>query len=79
MEVIWLVAGAAREGTDYDPARLAWLWEVTSLADKTIIERNQAGVKSRAYEPGPFSLMEPGARQYVERYLGELAALAADA
>ncbi len=78
MEVIWLVAGAAREGVDYDPARLAWLWEVTSLADKTIIERNQAGVKSRAYEPGPFSLMEPGARQYVERYLGELAAMAAD-
>jgi len=78
MEVIWLVAGAAREGVDYDPARLAWLWEVTSLADKTIIERNQAGVKSRAYEPGPFSLMEPGARQYVERYVGELAAMASD-
>jgi Rieske 2Fe-2S family protein len=78
MEVIWLVAGAAREGVDYDPARLAWLWDVTSLADKTIIERNQAGVKSRAYEPGPFSLMEPGARQYVERYVGELAAIARD-
>jgi len=76
MEVIWLVSGAAREGVDYNPARLAWLWDVTSLADKKIIERNQAGVKSRAYEPGPFSLMEPGARQYVERYVGELTVLA---
>jgi Rieske 2Fe-2S family protein len=76
MEMIWLVAGAAREGDDYDPARLSWLWDVTSLADKRIIERNQAGVKSRAYAPGPFSLMETGARQYVERYVGELAALA---
>jgi Rieske 2Fe-2S family protein len=76
MEVIWLVAGGAREGADYDPARLSWLWDVTSVADKKIIERNQAGVKSRAYEPGPFSLMEPGARQYVERYVGELAAVA---
>jgi Rieske 2Fe-2S family protein len=78
MEVIWLVAGVAREGADYDPARLAWLWDVTSLADKRIIERNQAGVKSSAYEPGPFSLMEPGARQYVERYVGELGAMARD-
>jgi phenylpropionate dioxygenase-like ring-hydroxylating dioxygenase large terminal subunit len=75
MEVIWLVDGAAEEGRDYDPEALVWLWEVTTLADKTIIERNQAGVRSRAYEPGPFSLMEPGTRQYVERYVAEFAAL----
>jgi Rieske 2Fe-2S family protein len=72
MEVIWLVAGSAVEGRDYDLARLTWLWDVTSLADKRIIERNQAGVASRAYEPGPFSLMEPGTRAYVERYVAEL-------
>jgi Rieske 2Fe-2S family protein len=72
MEVIWLVAGAAREGADYDLEALTWLWDVTSQADKAIIERNQAGVASRAYEPGPFSLMEPGTRQYVERYAAEL-------
>jgi Rieske 2Fe-2S family protein len=72
MEVIWLVEGAAEAGRDYDEAALTWLWDVTSQADKTIIERNQAGVLSRAYQPGPFSLMEPGTRQYVERYIGEL-------
>ena len=72
MEVLWLVRDDAHEGPDYDLERLTWLWDVTSLADKRIIETNQAGVRSRAYEPGPFSLMEPGTRAYVDRYLGEL-------
>jgi Rieske 2Fe-2S family protein len=75
IEVNWLVAGDALEGEDYDLERLTWLWDVTSLADKAIIERNQAGVSSRAYEPGPFSRMEPGTSQYVARYLAELARL----
>jgi phenylpropionate dioxygenase-like ring-hydroxylating dioxygenase large terminal subunit len=74
MEVAWLVRGDAVEGRDYDLGRLIWLWDVTSLADKKIIEMNQAGVRSRAYEPGPYSLMEPGARAYTDRYLSELAA-----
>jgi Rieske 2Fe-2S family protein len=73
MEVTWLVSGGSEADKDYDLARLTWLWEVTSRADKRIIERNQAGVASRAYEPGPFSLMEPGTRAYVERYVAELA------
>ena len=72
MEVIWLVRGDAEPGRDYDPDGLTWLWDVTSRADKRIIERNQAGVASRAYEPGPFSLMEPGTQAYVERYVAEL-------
>ena len=74
IEVIWLVRGDAVEARDYDLARLTWLWDVTSLADKRIIETNQAGVRSRHYRPGPFSLMEPGTAAYVERYVRELAA-----
>jgi phenylpropionate dioxygenase-like ring-hydroxylating dioxygenase large terminal subunit len=74
VEVLWLVHGDAQPGADYDPDALVWLWDVTSLADKTIIERNQDGVLSRAYRPGPFSLMEPGTRAFVERYVSELAA-----
>lgn len=77
MEVIWLVAGEAEEGRDYDPGALTWLWDVTNLADKRIIETNQAGVLSRFYSPGPFSKMEPGTRQFVDRYLADLAAAAA--
>lgn len=75
MEVIWLVAGEAADGHDYDVDALTWLWDVTSLADKRIIETNQAGVLSRFYRPGPFSLMEPGSRQFVDRYLADLAAV----
>jgi Rieske 2Fe-2S family protein len=74
MEVIWLVRGDAREGADYDVEALTWLWDVTSVADKRIIERNQAGVLSRFYAPGPYSLMEPGTRQLADRYLADLAA-----
>jgi Rieske 2Fe-2S family protein len=73
MEVIWLVRGDAQEGRDYDVEALTWLWDVTSVADKRIIEMNQAGVRSRAYRPGPYSLMEPGTRAYTDRYLSELA------
>ena len=47
-----------KEGKDYDKDELTWLWDVTTIADKTIIENNQAGVNSRYYTPGPFSEME---------------------
>jgi phenylpropionate dioxygenase-like ring-hydroxylating dioxygenase large terminal subunit len=72
LEVIWLVRGDAREGVDYDPDRLTWLWKVTSDADKRIIEDNQRGVNSRYYEPGPFSIMESQERRFIEWYLSEI-------
>ncbi len=75
MEVVWLVRGDAVEARDYDRATLTWLWHVTSLADKKIIDANQKGVASRFYVPGPFSLMEPATRAYVERYVSAFAAL----
>ncbi len=72
MEVLWLVDAGAEEGRDYDPARLGWLWTVTSQQDKQIIERNQDGVNSRLYEPGPYSLQEEYAARFVDWYLSEL-------
>jgi phenylpropionate dioxygenase-like ring-hydroxylating dioxygenase large terminal subunit len=72
MEVIWLVRGGARAGVDYDPARLTWLWQVTSVADKRIIELNQQGINSRYYEPGPYSEMEQDTRRLTEWILAEL-------
>jgi len=73
LEVIWLVRGDAREGIDYDLAALTWLWDVTSEADKRIIEANQRGVNSRYYEPGPYAPMEQNTRRYVAWYLREIA------
>ncbi|HYC13093.1 MAG TPA: aromatic ring-hydroxylating dioxygenase subunit alpha [Stellaceae bacterium] len=72
LEVIWLVRGDAREGVDYDLEALTWLWEVTSVADKRIIEENQRGVNSRFYAPGAYAPMEPNARRYVAWYLDEI-------
>jgi len=72
MEVIWLVREDARLGVDYDLERLTWLWQVTSAADKRIIELNQQGINSRFYEPGPYSPMEQHTRRFVEWVLAEL-------
>ena len=68
-EITWLVNETAVEGKDYDRASLTWLWHVTTLADKQIIERNQAGVSSRFYEPGPLSPMEDFTRRFLEWYV----------
>jgi Rieske 2Fe-2S family protein len=72
MEVIWLVHRDAVEGVDYDVGRLTWLWKTTSAEDKKIVEMNQAGVNSRFFEPGPYSLQETYASRFVDWYLEEL-------
>ena len=71
-EIIWLVHEDASEGTDYDLDRLKWLWDVTTIADKRIIEKNQEGVNSRFYEPGPFVSMEAYTQRFIEAYLTTL-------
>jgi len=68
-DITWLVNGDAEEGVDYDREKLTWLWDVTTHADKTIIERNQQGVNSRYYVPGPFSTMEDYAWKFISWYL----------
>ena len=69
MDIVWLVRSDAVEGRDYDPGRLTWLWHVTTEADKRIIERNQQGVRSRFYRPGPYAPMEWASRHFVDWYL----------
>ena len=72
VEIIWLVKETAVEGEDYDLERLTWLWHVTTDADKDIIERNQKGVNSRFYQPGPYSPMEPFCPEFVAWYLEKM-------
>ena len=71
-EITWLVRGDAEEGTDYDVDELVWLWDITTKADLKIITDNYLGVKSRYYEPGPFSEMEKAESIYVTWLLDEL-------
>ena len=73
LELSWLVRNDAREGVDYDRAHLTWLWQVTSEADKRIVEATQRGVRSRFFEPGPLAPMEDNAQRYIAWYLKEIA------
>ncbi|MCK5363492.1 MAG: aromatic ring-hydroxylating dioxygenase subunit alpha, partial [Gammaproteobacteria bacterium] len=68
-DITWLVRGDAEESVDYDKDKLTWLWDITTHADKRIIERNAEGVNSRYYEPGPLSEMESFTWQFLEWYL----------
>lgn len=72
MEIVWLVNEDAREDRDYDLRRLTWMWDVTTIKDKEIIEHNQRGVNSRFYTPGPYTPMETDAQRFTEWYLREI-------
>jgi Rieske 2Fe-2S family protein len=68
----WLVSAHAEEATDYDPERLAWLWTVTTVQDKAIIEANAEGIHAVAYEPGPASVLEQDVVGFREWYLASI-------
>ncbi len=68
-DITWLVNSDADEGRDYDRDKLIWLWDVTTQADRVIIKRNQQGVNSRFYLPGPLSTMEDSTWKFLSWYL----------
>jgi Rieske 2Fe-2S family protein len=51
----WLVHKEALEGVDYDLDRLTHVWKATNAQDQALVERAGAGIRSPAYEPGPYS------------------------
>jgi Rieske 2Fe-2S family protein len=53
--MIWLVDANAVEGRDYDLERMLPFWQLTGEQDWQICERQQKGVESSAYVPGPLS------------------------
>ncbi len=71
-EFSWMVRGDAREGHDYDPERVSWLWRTTAAEDWAICEDNQRGVNSRRYQPGPYSRVEGSVDALLEWYLRQL-------
>src|SRR5262249_52441971 len=65
----WLVHKDAVEGADYDQTRLTEVWMATNTQDLSIVEGNQIGINSPAYEPGPYSVEhEGGVMQFVDWY-----------
>ncbi|XYD10106.1 aromatic ring-hydroxylating dioxygenase subunit alpha [Methylobacterium sp. NMS12] len=71
----WLVHKDAIEGVDYDLANLTGVWEATNDQDSELVGICQQGVRSPAYEPGPYS---PHTEMLVEKfcnwYVGRMAA-----
>lgn len=69
----WLVDKDAVEGRDYDLARLTEVWLATNDEDRRVVEENQLGINSPAYEPGPYSAkQESGVIQFIDWYLATL-------
>ncbi len=65
----WLVHKDAVEGVDYDVDRLTHVWVHTNEEDREVVENNQRGILSPAYEPGPYSEMhEAGLIQFADWY-----------
>ncbi len=69
----WLVPKDAVEGRDYDLKTLTEVWIATNAQDAALVERNAEGIRSPAYEPGPYSpVHEAGVIQFVDWYCGAL-------
>jgi glycine betaine catabolism A len=74
VQVQWLVREDAVEGRDYSLDALLPFWQLTSEQDWDLCARNQAGVNSSAFTPGPYSTKrEPNVIRYTEWYLREIA------
>jgi Rieske 2Fe-2S family protein len=73
--VTWLVHEDAVEGKDYELEKLMPFWQLTSEQDWAICERQQKGVGSSAYQPGPYSkYKEYNVDAFVRWYVKTLAA-----
>jgi len=69
----WLVHKDAVEGRDYDLKTLTEVWMATNDEDRRVVEDNQQGILSPAYQPGPYSqLQESGVIQFVDWYCDTL-------
>jgi Rieske 2Fe-2S family protein len=65
----WLVHKDAVEGKDYTIDELTHVWMATNEQDRHVVEENQLGINSPAYEPGPYAPdHESGVTQFVDWY-----------
>lgn len=65
----WLVNKDAEEGVDFNIEELTEVWLNTNSEDQRLVEDNQRGILSPAYQPGPYSPEhESGVMQFVDWY-----------
>jgi Rieske 2Fe-2S family protein len=72
----WLVHEDAVEGVDYDVQHLTKVWIATNDQDRRLAENNHRGIRSKAYEPGPFAPSEFMLQNFSDWYAGKMAAYA---
>ena len=71
----WLVNAEAVEGVDYTIDNLTHVWRITNDQDKALVERNQAGIRSAGYRPGPYSpSVEAGVLKFADWYCDKIEA-----
>ncbi|UPK76510.1 aromatic ring-hydroxylating dioxygenase subunit alpha [Nocardioidaceae bacterium SCSIO 66511] len=68
----WLVHEDAVEGVDYDVDNLTAVWIRTNEQDAELVVRAQTGVRSPAYEPGPYAPNEYQVDAFCDWYITEV-------
>jgi Rieske 2Fe-2S family protein len=63
----WLFAREEIDRGGFDPSDVVEFWDLTNRQDWHVNELTQAGMKSRAYSPGPYSNAE-GLLSAFDRY-----------
>jgi Rieske 2Fe-2S family protein len=72
----WLVHKDAVEGRDYNLDNLTAVWVATNAQDRALVEQSQQGIRSDAYEPGPYSpFTEMLVEKFCNWYVNRLSAL----
>jgi glycine betaine catabolism A len=76
VRTMWLVHKDAVEGRDYNLEDLTAVWNATNAQDRALVEQSQKGIRSDAYEPGPYSPYTEGlVEKFCNWYTGRLSAL----
>lgn len=70
----WLVHEDAVEGVDYDIDTLTSVWIATNAQDAELAAVNHKGIRSKAYQPGPYAPSEFMLTNFTDWYAGKMAA-----
>lgn len=72
LRTTWLVHEDAVEGVDYDIDTLTEVWTATNLQDARLASVNHQGIRSKAYQPGPYAPTEFMLTNFANWYAGKI-------
>ena len=73
VECVFLFDQTTMARADFDPSDAAEFWDATNRQDWHVSELTQAGIRSRSYEPGPYSHAEGLLAAFDRHYLSVMA------